>query len=66
VGRIQQTLEGFETVDSVKFIPEKEQFDIEYRGESEMGGQFKNSISDIVIFPKTRKFLSNLGDELHN
>ena len=64
--RVKQTLEGFEQVQSVEFISEKEHFEVTYRAEIPMGEVFRDSVKEIIIFPEMRKFLGGLGSKLNN
>lgn len=64
--RVRQTLEGFENVDKVDFVPDCEQFEVEYRSESPRGDEFQRAVSAVVIFPDVRRFLGGVGERLHN
>lgn len=64
--RVKQTLEGFDQVEAVDFISEKEQFEVAYRGDIPMGEEFQASVKEIIIFPGMRKFLGGVGSKLNN
>ena len=64
--RVEKTLSGFEVVDKVDFIPVREQFEVEYRSECEMGEDFLTAVNGVIIFPGVRKFLGGVGDSLNN
>lgn len=64
--RVEKTLAGFEVVEKVEFYPVREQFEVEYRSECEMGEEFRAAVNDVIIFPGVRKFLGGVGDSLNN
>lgn len=66
MGRVKETLEGFDSVDQVEFQPEREQFEVTYRSDQPMGDEFRRAVIDVVIFPGVRKFLGNVGNSLNN
>jgi len=66
VDRVERTLAGFEVVNKVDFNPVREQFEVEYRSECEMGEEFRAAVNDVIIFPSVRKFLGCVGDRLNN
>lgn len=64
--RVRKTLEGFEQVLTVEFHPAREQFEVTYRADCPMGDEFKEAVTDVVIFPGVRKLLGNVGTSLNN
>lgn len=63
---MRQTLEGFEGVENVLFISDKEQFEVKYNSDVPKGEAFRASVKEIIILPGVRKFLGNIGDQLNN
>lgn len=66
MSRVTQTLEGFEGVERVEFIPSKDQFEVAYSGDAPMGEEFKKAVTGVIILPGVRKFLGSVGDRMHN
>lgn len=52
-------------MERVEFYPDKEQFEVEYRAGSPMGDEFRKTVTNLVIFPGTRRFLGGVGDKLN-
>ncbi|PKM81604.1 MAG: hypothetical protein CVU89_08915 [Firmicutes bacterium HGW-Firmicutes-14] len=63
--RVRQTLEGFKAVQNIDFHPAREQFEINYRAERPLGEEFRQAVSDVIIFPGVRKVLGDVGGRLN-